>query len=243
MNRALNFTDPSGHCASERFDVECWQQYDALVNQFRQNGFSDEDIVKLIGNGEAYRYREMRVMDIYDRFRNCGSDFDCSNDSRQHTRDPYANPCTWQYWQDCYEPVVTSDEMEPDAIVLPGVSASAAGSAYGVVGEEVLFNRRSGEVSVFGYYGEGIGVGLEADASLYGGVVWNLEENVAYEGPFSTLAVDFSAVVGVQLSFFWTAGTTPFTGQTWGFGFGPSAGGGLGVSGSQTIFTCQLGCQ
>lgn len=149
-------------------------------------------------------------------------------------------PC--QYWEACYEPVVTKGEMPPDALILPGGSGSVAGWLYTVGGAELLLNRSSNEVSGFTYMGQGGGVALEADVSVYGGLVWNLDENINYSGPFTTLTIDLSAAIGGQGSFFWESGTIPFTGETWGFSIGPSSGGGFGVTGSQTEFTCVFGC-
>jgi len=110
-NRPLNFNDPTGHCANEFFDTDCWDEYDALVNQFKANDYTEEQILDLIGTGEDYVYKGMRTIDIFDRYRNCGSDFDCSNKSpsmcydgngsypcNQHNR---YRPC--QYWQPCYQ--------------------------------------------------------------------------------------------------------------------------------------------
>ncbi|HRQ39662.1 MAG TPA: hypothetical protein PLD25_17275 [Chloroflexota bacterium] len=210
------------------------------------NNYSEEDILELIGTGENYRYKNeeryrdgKNIVGMMDRYINCGSDFDCSNNAPR-SWDPYENTCGWQYWTDCYEPVVTEEEIGPDAVIFPGVSGSAAGVLYGVIGEEILWNRRSGEVSAFGYTGQGAGVALEADTAAYFGLVWNLEDNENYEGLFSTLTIDASAILGVQLNFFWIPDTVPFTGETWGFSIGGAGGGGLGITGSQTDFVCHV---
>ena len=253
LNNPLNLVDPSGHCASEQFDTECWAQYDALYQHFKllsetekHYNFTHKDIIRKIGVGESYRYQEIpeghgsSIVYLFDKAMNCGSDFDCSNNKLGHPMTSYEPPC--QQWMACYEPVITKGEMSPDALILPGGSGSAAGGIYTVGGAELLLNRRSNEVSGFTYMGQGGGVALEADVSVYGGLVWNLDENIDYSGPFTTLTIDLSAVIGGQGSFFWESGTIPFTGKTWGFSLGPSGGGGFGVTGSQTEFTCVIGC-
>lgn len=246
-NRPLNFSDPTGHCADygdQYEDYDCWQQYNALFNQFLLNNYTEEYILGLIGTGRDYRLQELGptgIIGLYDSFKNCGSDLDCSNNTPQ-TYDPYANPCEWQQWQNCYEPVVTREEMSPDAVIFPGVSASVAGIGYWVAGEEVLWNRKSGEVDLFGYTGQGAGAAFEGDVAVYTGLVWNLEENVQYEGWFTTLTVELSVIEGVQLSFFWDADSTPFTGKTWGFSIGRARGLGAGVSIVETDFVCQTQC-
>ena len=147
-----------------------------------------------------------------------------------------------QYWQRCYEPVVTRQEMRPDAIALGG-SGSAAGILYGVIGGEGVINFRTGERSLYAYHGQGAGVALEADKSGYLAVIWNLEKNIDYEGISPTLAVDLGLGVHGQVALFWEAGTVPFTGDTWGIAFGSGAGGGFAITGSYTHYTCLSTCR
>jgi hypothetical protein len=147
----------------------------------------------------------------------------------------------WQ-WQNCYEPVVTKEEMSPDAII-GGASGSAAGIHYGVVGAERLINLRNQQRSTFSYHGQGAGVALEADMSGYIGAVWNLDSNVDYEGVSPTLTVDVGAGHHVQASLFWEAGSIPFTGETWGISVGYGGGAGFGISGSFGHYTCLSGCR
>jgi len=249
-NRPLNFVDPTGHCAFTNIplpdggwtrdlenDSACWEQYDAVVNHFLINGHDQGYIERRLGSGEFYQLRQDSLIHIYDRYRVCGG-YNCSDHVSRKEPTQICN-----YWESCYEPLITHEEMMPDAVIFPAFSGSLGGYFYGVAGEELILNRRSNEVSVFGYSGEGTGLALEADVSFYGGLVWNLEQNSDYSGPFSTLILDMSALYGVQMSFFWSTGTLPFTGGTWGFSAGPSGGGGLGLSGVQTEFVCHFGCE
>ncbi len=155
---------------------------------------------------------------------------------------PAARAELCQYWQKCYEPVVTAEEMKPDAIA-GGISGSAAGAVYQVIGGEVVYNLDTKEKSLFTYAGQGAGVALEGDISGYGALIWNLDKNLDYEGVSPTLAVDLGAGVHGQLSLFWEAGTIPFTGDTWGISLGSGGGGGFGLTGSFADYTCQAGCR
>lgn len=78
---------------------------------------------------------------------------------------------------------------------------------------------------------------LEAEVAIYGGLVWNLERNSDYAGPFTTLFVDLAVIQGIQLSFFWSSGTIPFTGDTWGLSVGYTpVGAAAAVSVAQTFY-------
>lgn len=121
-------------------------------------------------------------------------------------------------------------------------SGSAGGILSGVVGGELVINRKSQEVDFFTYSGQGTGVIAEADIAVYTGLAWNLEVNKDYSGLFSTLTFDVALYYGVQVSVFWIPGTIPFTGNTWGFSVGPSRGVGFGVTGTETDFVCQSNC-
>ena len=147
-----------------------------------------------------------------------------------------------QYWQSCYEPVVTREEMRPDALIF-GSSGSAAGVLYGVVGGELIYNFQTGQLSSFAFHGQGAGVALEGDQSVYGGLVWNLNQNIEYEGISPTLSVDLGLGIHGQVSVFWEEGTIPFTGDTWGISIGPGAGAGVAVIGSFGHYSCVTGCR
>lgn len=179
----------------------------------------------MIGTGEAYNFHELGftgIVGLYDSYRNCDSDLDCSNNSAQGW-DPYANPCKWQYWQNCYEPAITKEEIPPDAFIL-GFSADTGGwvPSY-TVGAEDLFFFDEFDVAAFAFDGPGVGAGASADIGYYGGFVWGLECVDCYSGAFTILTADLSVIIGAEITLFWAPG-----GDTWGFALAPA--GGLGAS-------------
>jgi RHS repeat-associated protein len=253
LNNPLVFVDSTGHCVENYQDDadllnQCIEGWNAISNYLSDqvygeggNGeYPSEWLNSLLANADITAVEA--IMEAY------GIDYGYTptgKASYKHgnvgANNIYAERC--RYWQNCYEPIVTRAEISPDVVIFPGASVSAAGGLYAVGGEEILWNRKSGEVSAFSYMGQGGGVALEADVTIpYGGLVWNLEQNIDYEGAFTTLTIDLSAILGGQFSFFWESATFPFTGETWGFSLGPSGGGGFGITGSQTEFICQVGC-
>ncbi len=144
LNRPLNFSDPTGHCANEFYDTDCWNEYDSLVEQFLANSYTKEQILELIGTGEDYVYKDMRIIDIFDRYRNCGGDFDCSNNSPR-PYDPYEYTCDWQYWEDCYQRSPLFDFVSVTLSLGPGVGPTLSlivdkyGNAYITGGFQVGF--------------------------------------------------------------------------------------------------------
>ena len=126
-------------------------------------------------------------------------------------------------------------------IIFPGISGSATGPMAIVGGAELVGNLDSEEIDIFTYMGQGSGLGLEADAAAYGGLVWNLDQNIDYEGVFHTLTVELSFIEGAQASFFWEDGSVPFTGETWGISVGYIIlGGGASGAYTQTDFDQRL---
>ena len=73
-NNPINFTDPSGHCATttqsggaasgsgatsrDPNDQACWDQYDELNQQLRDDGYSYDEVQDLIGSGSDWKYRD-----------------------------------------------------------------------------------------------------------------------------------------------------------------------------------------
>jgi len=254
----LKYTDPTGHCVnnyeagSDDMDT-CLAGWNAIVNYlvgaaFGPGGsghFPNETITEWLMNADIGTLENL--MGSY------GIDYGYTWSPPQgyfvpgpsgaiDSKSPKARTGMCQYWQSCYEPVVTKEEMRPDAVV-GGVSGSAAGIHYGVVGGERLINLRNQQRSSFAYNGQGAGVALEADASGYVGAVWNLDSNLDYEGISPTLTVDIGVGHHFQASLFWEAGSVPFTGETWGISLGYGGGGGFGVTGSYGHYTCFSGCR
>jgi len=258
FNNPVKYTDPTGHCVNNyeigSADMDtCVAAWNAVVNYidgvvFGPGGSGDfpnagvnewllnadiatlESLMEAWGIGYGYTWNPPAEYATSGRY------------GRRNLRSRGAMAEVCHYWQSCFEPVVTGEEMKPDAIAV-GLSGSVAGVAYGVVGGEVVYNLDTREKSLFSYTGQGAGVALEGDVSGYGALIWNLDETVDYEGVSPTLTVDLGAGVHGQFSLFWEAGTIPFTGDTWGISLGPGGGGGFGLTGSFADYTCQAGCR
>ena len=252
LNSPTNYTDPTGHCTSNyeagSLEMEtCLSAWNSVSNYlfgaaFGPGGsghFPNELISDWLANAD--------ISTLENLMQSYGIEYGYTYAPPARISEltlpiSRAENATCQYWQSCYEPVVTREEMWPDAFGIGG-SGSAAGIYYVTVGEEVVWNYEKGEISLFGYHGQGGGIALEADQAIYFAAIWNLQQNRDYEGISPTLNVDLAAIVGVQVSLFWEAGTVPFTGETWGISMGPSGGGGFGLTGSFTDYSCQFGCR
>ena len=252
LNSPVNYTDPTGHCTSNyeagsQDMVTCLSAWNSVANYlygaaFGPGGsgnFPNELVSDWLANADIGMLENL--------MKSYGIDYGFVYappilPSRSGPRKYNKGAATCQYWQGCYESVVTREEMKPDAIA-GGVSGSAAGVGYGVVGGELVYNLVTKEKSFYNYTGQGAGVALEGDVSVYGALIWNLDKNSDYEGVSPTLTVDLGAGVHGQLSLFWEAGTIPFTGDTWGVSLGPGGGGGFGLTGSFSNYTCQAGCR
>ena len=252
FNNPVNYTDPTGHCTTNyeagSQDLEtCLSAWNSVANflygaSFGPGGsghFPNELVSDWLANADIRMLENL--------MKSYGIDYGyvytpSTIPSRSGPRNNNRGKATCQYWQACYEPVVTREEMKPDAFSA-GISGSAAGVYYVTIGEELVWNRQTGEISAFGYHGSGAGIALEADKAIYFAAIWNLEQNREYEGVSPTLSVDIAAFVGVQTSLFWESGTIPFTGDTWGISVGPSGGAGFGLTASFSHYSCQLGCR
>ena len=257
-NSPLNFTDPTGHCinnyesGSDDMDT-CIAGWNAVVNylagaaygpggsgEFPNATVADwlmnadiSTLEKLMGSyAIGYGYTWTPPQGYFTSGWRGGTDL----------KSPAARAGVCQYWQGCYEPALTSQEIPPDAFLFPGFSLSAARVWYETAGVELISNRVSNENSWFSYHGQGSGVAIEAIGAFYGGLVWNLEQNRDYEGVFAVLTVDGAYYLGIKGSLFWEAGTLPFSGETWGVAIGPSGGGGAGATMSYADYTCERGC-
>lgn len=256
QNDPVNFIDPTGHCiknyeaGSADMDT-CVAGWNAVVNYLTgaaycpgcSGNFPNELVNDWLLNADIGTLENlMEVMGIDYGYTWTPPQGYATSSGAMSLRSPEARAGVCQYWQSCFEPLLTMEEIPPDALIL-GVSVSGAGVAYGVLGGEAVFNFRANEFSLFAYRGEGAGIALEADKSYYGGLVWNLEHNYEYEGISPTLAVDMGAGVHGQASVFWEEGTMPFTGDTWGVAVGPGAGVGVGITGSYGDYTCIAFCR
>jgi len=254
LNSPTNFTDPSGHCTSnyeigsQEMDT-CVAAWSAVTNylsgaafgaggsgQFPNELVSDwlanadigtlENLMDVFGIGYGYTFTPPQGYS--------------SSYPTRNARRVSENLC--DYWESCYEPLITREEMKPDAIA-GGISGSAAGIAYGIAGVEGVYNFDTEELSLFTYIGQGAGLALEEDVSGYGALIWNLDENSDYEGVSPALAVDLGLGVHGQVVLFWEENTLPFTGDTWGIAFGSGSGLGFALTGSYSHYVCQAGCQ
>lgn len=244
LNSPLKYIDPTGHCnkitaisgnneeslVRDNRDELCWRAFDRLSN-FMENNPDHADAWGW--DPEKYENDSFDSLVILQRFH------------RKAITEPVAcrpggpGNCSQAKAHQIVENV--TKEMLPDAFITGG-SGNAAGVLAGVVGGETVWNLKSDEVSIFTYQGQGGGVALKANATAYAGVVWNLEKNIDYEGDFITLTVDASFFEGVQINFFFSPNTIPFTGGTWGLSAGKSSGMGGGISGTATDFVCEFGC-
>ena len=244
----LNYSDPSGHCSKVSYvsgneetiardvnDQSCWSIFDRLDELMRDN----PEYAKAWGwdaaKHEDDSYGNLSVLLGFHK-RQIQLPAAC----RPGTSGNCAQANALQMLKNATDYIV--DEMLPDAFVAGG-SGNAGGVMAGIAGGEVVVNFESQEVSAFTYHGQGGGVVLKANATAYAGFIWNLKENIKYEGDFTTLTADLSLFEGGQVNFFFSTDTLPFTGGTWGFSLGYSEGAGAGISGVQTNYVCQFGCR
>jgi len=258
QNDPVNFTDPTGHCTNNyeagSADMDtCVAGWNAVVNYLSSvtygaggNGqFPNKETTEWLMNAD--------IATVEGLMRAYGIDYGytwappqgyqaSSWSGRRDLKSPEARAEVCDYWQSCYEPVVTGEEMKPDAIIIPGASGSIAGIWYGIAGVELVGNFRSEEASLYGYSGQGAGVAIGTDVGPYFGIVWNLEDNSNYAGEAYVLSVDFTPYIGGQAQFSWETGTVPFTGETWGISIGPSTGASAGVSLARANYQCLWNC-
>ena len=228
-NNPLVFTDPTGHCMQyqENGDDEAFQVcHDAWIQlrDYIDPLTPDDGLARLYGEFLVPLYqsgttdRIVELLDIY------GVEYEAPPTKISQNIGPSLE-----------------DIVFPDAIIFPGISGSATGPMAIVGGAELVGNLDSEEIDIFTYMGQGSGLGLEADAAAYGGLVWNLDQNIDYEGVFHTLTVELSFIEGAQASFFWEDGSVPFTGETWGISVGYIIlGGGASGAYTQTDFDQRL---
>ena len=69
-------------------------------------------------------------------------------------------------------------------------------------------------------------------SDLYFGFVWNLDCVDCYSGDFSILSVDFSPIIGAEITAFWVPG-----GDTWGIAGAPTGGLSASVTRYETYYT------
>ncbi|PID86971.1 MAG: hypothetical protein CSB13_01705 [Chloroflexi bacterium] len=257
LNNPINLIDPSGHCTEnyageDQVDllnqcIEGWNAIDQYYADMVWGKGANRDreyprdwinyllvhadiamIEAIMGaHGIDYGYTQTGIAPRPPRT--------SSGRSGQMAREAAYRSRCWQY-QDCYEPVVTAEEMKPDAAVVGG-SVSGGVLQGGVTGQEVVINGKSGEIDVFGYAGGGTVVGAKVAGTGYTGLLWNLEDNMDYVGPSSALTVDVAFIEGAQVNFVWETGTIPFTGETWGVTVGwTAAGAGASISATQSYY-------
>jgi len=174
-NSPLNFTDPTGHCinnyeiGSDDMDT-CIAGWNAVVNYLAEAAYGPggsgefpnatvadwlmnaeistlEKLMASYGIGYGYTWTPPQGYSM-SGWRG-GTDL----------KSPAVRAGVCQYWQGCYEPMVTGDEMRPDAFIA-GVSGSAAGVVYSTVGIERVVNLHKNQRSVYVYHGQGAGVAL-----------------------------------------------------------------------------------
>lgn len=250
-NSPTNFTDPTGHCLNSydagSADLDtCLSALNSVGNYLAEQAYNSGGNFPNATFNDWLMNADIAMLENLMAMYRIDYGYTFTPPRPAAPSGPPGQPIsrdTCQYWQPCYEPVVTAEEMWFDAFIAPGVSGSAAGIWYGTVGEELILNRKSGEVSLYGFSGQGAGLALGADATIYGGLIWNLESNLEYAGDSSALIADLAPLIGIQAQFFWKTGTVPFTGDTWGVAAGPSSGASFGLSAVQSTYTCQLGCR
>ncbi len=248
-NSPVNYTDPTGHCLNSydagSADLDtCLSALNSVGNYLAEQAYNSGGNFPNATFNDWLMNADIAMLENLMAAYRIGYGYTFTPPRPVTPSGPPGQPISrniCQYWQPCYEPVITAEEMRPDAIGI-GVSASAAGAAYGVAGIDVIGNLNNGEISAFTYAGQGAGIALQADTSVYLIVIWNLEENIDYEGVSPALNVDLAAYFGGQGSLFWAEGSTPFTGDTWGLYGGPSSGMGAGLTGSYGNYVCQINC-
>jgi hypothetical protein len=231
-NNALNSIDPTGHidcpdpdagCAPANTpppDISQKEYEDAILTQLKEENQANAYAGAFTARDRQQEQDRILVQQALDNSYN--SQVMSGNQG-----------C--QYWMSCYEPVITAEEIPPDAAI-GGLSGSGGALSGFVGGQEAIYNFDTDEFDIFGYAGPSTVFGEKTVGTGYVGLVWNLENNDAYKGQFNTVTVDLTALGGVQFNFFWEGGTTPFTGETWGFSAGGSGGQGGSISTSATYY-------
>ena len=138
------------------------------------------------------------------------------------------------------------ESMLPDARLI-GASGSVAG-VYGVTGGvEQVYNIEDDEWTGFTYMGNSMGISANASLAAYGGLIWNLEDNMNYEGDFASLNLRVNAGEGFFVSLFWDpTGPLPVPwiyDTTWGIAGGKGLGLGAELSGAVTTYECTSNCR